>query len=302
MKPLHVDVAILGAGTAGMGRLARGGHLPLGYYKDEAKSARTFREIDGVRYSFPGDMARVEADGTVVLLGRGSACINTGGEKVYPEEVEEALKTHPAVADAAVVGLPDDRFGQAITAIVVLRGASTGDATVPTARGSAAALTLALLRAHGKGKLAPYKLPTAALVVDAIPKNAMGKVNKKELMARFFPQASAPAKARQVQPSARGELEITTLLELYLAEGTLTVRKMGRGYAWLDTGTHGSMLDAGNFVRTLQERQGLQTGSPEEIAFEQGWISADDLRARAKLFKKNDYGAYLFSIAQASGK
>jgi len=118
----------------------------------------------------------------------------------------------------------------------------------------------------------------------------------------YFLDGSAPAKARQVQPSARGELEITTLLELYLAEGTLTVQKMGRGYAWLDTGTHGSMLDAGNFVRTLQERQGLQTGSPEEIAFEQGWISADDLRARAKLFKKNDYGAYLFSIAQASGK
>ena len=109
----------------------------------------------------------------------------------------------------------------------------------------------------------------------------------------YFMDGSAPEKARKVQPSPRGELEITSLLEMYLAEGTLTVQRMGRGYAWLDTGTHGSLLDAGNFVRTLEKRQGLQVGCPDEIAYEQGWIDAAALRARAKLFAKNDYGTYL---------
>lgn len=109
----------------------------------------------------------------------------------------------------------------------------------------------------------------------------------------YFLDGSAPARARQVKPSDRGELEITTLLESYLADGALDVQRMGRGFAWLDTGTHTSLLDAGNFVRTLERRQGLQTGSPDEIAFEQGWLSRDQLRARAKLFAKNDYGRYL---------
>ncbi len=109
----------------------------------------------------------------------------------------------------------------------------------------------------------------------------------------YFLDGSAPYRARQVKPSDRGELEITTLLESYLQDGLLDVKRMGRGYAWLDTGTHGSLLDAGNFVRTLEERQGLQTGSPDEIAFEQGWISDAELRDRAKKFQKNDYGQYL---------
>ncbi len=109
----------------------------------------------------------------------------------------------------------------------------------------------------------------------------------------YFLDAEAPTKAREVTPSARGELEITTLLEMYLAEGSLTVKRMGRGYAWLDTGTHGSLLDAGNFVRTLETRQGMQTGSPEEIAFAQGWIDRDGLSAMADRYAKNKYGAYL---------
>ena len=107
---------------------------------------------------------------------------------------------------------------------------------------------------------------------------------------------TAPQKAAQVTPSARGELEITSLLELYLAEEALSVETMGRGYAWLDTGTHESLLDAGNFVRTLQARQGLQMGSPEEIAFAQGWIGQAALRARAELFKKTAYGDYLRAL------
>ncbi len=104
-------------------------------------------------------------------------------------------------------------------------------------------------------------------------------------------------RARRVVPSARGELEITTLLEMYLAEGSLAVERMGRGYAWLDTGTHDSLLDASNFVRTLERRQGLQMGSPDEIAFVKGWIDADALRARAEAFRKNRYGRYLLALA-----
>ncbi|HRO14733.1 MAG TPA: glucose-1-phosphate thymidylyltransferase RfbA [Paracoccus sp. (in: a-proteobacteria)] len=109
----------------------------------------------------------------------------------------------------------------------------------------------------------------------------------------YFLDGSAPARARAVRPSDRGELEITTLLETYLHEGRLTVERMGRGYAWLDTGTHASLLDAGNFVRTLEQRQGMQSGCPDEIAHQMGWISDIDLRARARMFGKNDYGRYL---------
>ena len=113
----------------------------------------------------------------------------------------------------------------------------------------------------------------------------------------YFVDSTASAKAREVRPSARGELEITTLLEMYLAEGSLTVQRMGRGYAWLDTGSHGSLLDAGNFVCTLTKRQGLQVGSPEEIAFYNGWISSADLALEADRYKKNDYGKYLKKLA-----
>ncbi|AHD02243.1 glucose-1-phosphate thymidylyltransferase RfbA [Leisingera methylohalidivorans] len=109
----------------------------------------------------------------------------------------------------------------------------------------------------------------------------------------YFLDGTAPERARRVAPSPRGELEITDLLQMYLEEGSLRVETMGRGYAWLDTGTHGSLLDAGNFVRTLQERQGLQTGCLEEIAYGEGWIDADQLKARAEKFAKNAYGAYL---------
>ena len=112
----------------------------------------------------------------------------------------------------------------------------------------------------------------------------------------YFLDGSAPARARNVTPSARGELEIADLLGMYLAEGTLRVETMGRGYAWLDTGTHGSLLDAGNFVRTLEQRQGLQAGCPEEIAYGHGWISADQLAARAQMFAKGSYGAYLAGL------
>jgi glucose-1-phosphate thymidylyltransferase len=117
----------------------------------------------------------------------------------------------------------------------------------------------------------------------------------------YFLDGTASARARDVRPSARGELEITTLLEMYLSDGALSVQRMGRGYAWLDTGTHGSLLDAGNFVRTLESRQGLQSGCPEEIAFEKGWIGREQLLAMASAYRKNDYGAYLEKLARSEG-
>ena len=112
----------------------------------------------------------------------------------------------------------------------------------------------------------------------------------------YFVDGSAPERAKQVKPSARGELEITSLLETYLKDGALKVEKMGRGYAWLDTGTHASLLDASNFVRTLTDRQGLQVGSPDEVAYQPKWINKEKLQRRAEVFGKNKYGEY--SITQ----
>lgn len=117
----------------------------------------------------------------------------------------------------------------------------------------------------------------------------------------YFVDETAPERAKKVTPSSRGELEITSLLESYLEEERLDVQKMGRGFAWLDTGTHSSLVDAGNFVKTLTERQGQQVGSPDEVAFEAGWISRDDLLARAARFGKNSYGEYLKGLASLDG-
>lgn len=114
----------------------------------------------------------------------------------------------------------------------------------------------------------------------------------------YFLDETAPERAKKVKPSDRGELEITTLLESYLDDGSLNMQRMGRGFAWLDTGTHGSLLDAGNFVRTLEKRQGLQIGCPEGIAYENGWLSKEELTVLAAKYSKNAYGAYLKSLLQ----
>lgn len=117
----------------------------------------------------------------------------------------------------------------------------------------------------------------------------------------YFVDETAPERAKRVTPSARGELEITSLLETYLHDGTLRIEKMGRGYAWLDTGTHASLLEAGNFIRTLTERQGLQIGSPDEVAYQHQWITSDQILERAQTFEKNDYGKYLSNINNRGG-
>jgi fatty-acyl-CoA synthase len=154
-------------GSGEIGRVAVGGFQPVGYYKDEAKSDATFKIIDGKRYSIPGDYATVEADGTLTLMGRGSVCINTGGEKVYPEEVEEVLKTFEAVADAVAVGVPDEKFGEAITAVVEpVDGVEIDEAAII---------------AHVKDKLAAYKAPKRVLSVPTIGRAPNGKVDYKRL-------------------------------------------------------------------------------------------------------------------------
>jgi acyl-CoA synthetase (AMP-forming)/AMP-acid ligase II len=149
-------------GSGQVGRLATRGRLPLGYHGDEEKTARTFVDIDGERWSLPGDMATLEADGTIKLLGRGSLCINTGGEKVYPEEVEAVLVGHPAVADALVVGRADPTWGeQVVTVLAPAHGA--------------AAPTLEELQDHCRGRLAGYKIPRAVFTVDAVRRSPAGK-------------------------------------------------------------------------------------------------------------------------------
>jgi len=151
------------AGSDRSCRLALGGRLPVGYYKDDEKTRTTFLMIGGERYSVPGDYATVDSDGTLHVLGRGSVVINTGGEKVFPEEVEEALKTHPAVADAACVGVPSERFGEEICAIVQL---SPGQTAEPQE-----------LIDHVKARLAGFKAPRSIVFVDAVGRTPSGKLD-----------------------------------------------------------------------------------------------------------------------------
>jgi 3-oxocholest-4-en-26-oate---CoA ligase len=152
-------------GSGEVGRLARKGHVPIGYYKDEAKTKATFLEVDGERWVLPGDNATVDDDGTVVLLGRGSTSINTGGEKVYPEEVETALMSSPDVTDVIVVGLPDDQWGQRVVAVVSAAPGASPD--------------LDSLRAHARSTLAGFKLPREVVVVAAVERTPAGKADYK---------------------------------------------------------------------------------------------------------------------------
>jgi 3-oxocholest-4-en-26-oate---CoA ligase len=146
-----------------VGRLARGGHVPLGYYKDPERTSAMFAEVNGKRYAVPGDLARVEDDGTVTLLGRGNTCVNTGGEKVFPEEVEGALKSHPDVFDALVIGLPDELLGQRVAALVQPR--------------PDAAPELAALQEHVRGQIAGYKVPRSIWLTEAITRTVSGKAD-----------------------------------------------------------------------------------------------------------------------------
>ena len=158
---LDENLVPLEPGTGVMGKVARSGNIPVGYYKDEKKTAETFQTIKGVRYAIPGDYAEVEADGSVTMLGRGSVSINSGGEKIYPEEVEAALKGHPDVFDALVVGVPDERFGQHVAAVVHPR-----EGTKPT---------LAELDSFVRTEIAGYKVPRSLWLVDEVKRSPAGK-------------------------------------------------------------------------------------------------------------------------------
>jgi acyl-CoA synthetase (AMP-forming)/AMP-acid ligase II len=158
--------------------------VPVGYYKDPEKSAATFLEIDGQRYSVPGDFARIEEGGRVTLLGRGSNCVNTGGEKVYPEEVEMAIKRHPSVYDVLVVGVPDEKFGQAVAAVVQTREGET--------------VELDELRDFLRATLSGYKLPRALTIVPEIPRNATGKAQ--------YPRAKELVLQSRTDQAAEGAL------------------------------------------------------------------------------------------------
>jgi 3-oxocholest-4-en-26-oate---CoA ligase len=173
-KVITEDGRLVEPGSGETGRVAVGGYQPIGYYKDQAKTDATFITVEGRRYSCPGDWATVEADGSLTLLGRGSVCINTGGEKVFPEEVEEVLKTHSTVADAVAVGVPDDKFGEAITAVVEAKPGSE--------------LDRAEIIAHVKSKLASYKAPKHVVPVDTIGRAPNGKVDYKRLKSYAMAQ------------------------------------------------------------------------------------------------------------------
>jgi acyl-CoA synthetase (AMP-forming)/AMP-acid ligase II len=177
VKVITEDGREVQPGSDEIGMVSISGAIPLGYYKDEEKSAKTFRTVDGVRYSMPGDFAQVTEDGGIHLLGRGSVVINTGGEKVFPEEVEEALKQHPSVNDAVCVGVPDERFGEAICAMVE-----------PAA---GAAIDTEALIEHVKGRLARYKAPRIVLTVPTIGRAPNGKVDYKGLRAQALERLDA---------------------------------------------------------------------------------------------------------------
>jgi acyl-CoA synthetase (AMP-forming)/AMP-acid ligase II len=148
-------------GSGVVGKLARRGRIPVGYYKDPEKTAATFVTVDGVRWVIPGDMATIEEDGRVTVFGRGAVCINTGGEKVFPEEVEAAIKAHPDVMDAVVVGVPDERWGQRVAAVVQPRAGKE--------------VTLAMIDAHCRTKVAGYKVPRQLRIVDQMVRHPSGK-------------------------------------------------------------------------------------------------------------------------------
>ena len=156
-------------GTGTVGRVAVRGIVPLGYYKDPEKTKATFPVIDGVRYAVPGDYATVEADGTITLLGRGSVSINTGGEKVFPEEVEEAIKTCPGVQDAVVVGVPDPRLGQVVAAVVA--GTSTD---------------VDAIKAHVRERLAGYKVPRHVMIAESVERAVTGKADYNAVRSRIL--------------------------------------------------------------------------------------------------------------------
>ena len=188
---LGEDNRPMAAGTGVMGKLARRGRIPVGYYKDPEKTASTFVTIDGERWVIPGDMATIEEDGRITVFGRGSVCINSGGEKIFPEEVEAAIKAHPDVVDAVVVGVPDERFGNRVAAVIQVR--------------PGAEVTLAAIDAHCRTKVAGYKVPRQLRVVDEILRHPSGKPDYRWAATIARGPAAAPAAGPGTRPTPARE-------------------------------------------------------------------------------------------------
>ena len=187
---LDEDLRPLPAGSSAVGMLARRGRIPLGYYKDPERTAAAFVEVDGVRWALAGDVAAVEPDGTIVLLGRGATCINSGGEKIFPEEVAAVLRLHPSVLDAVVVGLPDRRWGERVVAVVQTR--------------PGCALTLEDLTVHCRAQIAAYKVPRALHLVDAVQHQPSGKPDYEWARAVAASDRAATGSAPDREAAASG--------------------------------------------------------------------------------------------------
>ncbi|MGD0084809.1 MAG: acyl-CoA synthetase [Acidimicrobiales bacterium] len=193
---LGADLRPMEPGTGEIGRLARSGNVPLGYYKDPAKSAEVFIDVEATRYVMTGDLALLEADGTISLLGRGSVSINTGGEKVFPEEVEAAVKSHPDVYDATIVGVPDERWGQRVAAVVEPRPGAAPD--------------LESIQAYCRTRVAGYKVPRELHLVDRLVRSPAGKPDYRWALTVALgdadvPEAAAPSAADLTPPAGASE-------------------------------------------------------------------------------------------------
>jgi acyl-CoA synthetase (AMP-forming)/AMP-acid ligase II len=175
---LDENLKPLSPGSGVVGKVARCGDIPLEYYNDPAKSAETFVTVDGARYAVPGDFAQIESDGTITLLGRGSVSINSGGEKIYPEEVEQAVKDHPDVYDCVVIGVPDEKFGSRVAAIVEPRQGRSPD--------------LDGIQAHCRTKIAGYKIPRQLHIVDQVERAPSGKPDYRWAKSVADPDRAAP--------------------------------------------------------------------------------------------------------------
>ena len=187
----HLRPVVPGSGV--IGKIARSGDIPVGYYNDPVKTAEVFITIDGTRYTMPGDFATIEADGTITLLGRGSVSINSGGEKIFPEEVESAVRAHPGVLDAIVVGAPDDRWGQRVAAIIQPRAED-----VPT---------LEEIQEHCRTHIAGYKVPRQLHVVGLIERSPSGKPDYRwanSVVAEAPEESDAAGPARPRAPDRDG--------------------------------------------------------------------------------------------------
>ena len=193
------DLLPLTPGSGVMGRLARRGRLPIGYYKDPEKTAATFLTINGDRWVVPGDLATIEEDGKITVFGRGAICINTGGEKVFPEEVEGALKAHADIQDAVVVGVPDDKWGQRVAAVVQPRVGRE--------------VTLAMIDAHCRTKVAGYKVPRQLHIVDEIARQPSGKPDYR------WASAIAKGEVSATLPSAAPHIQAPSAEKVFVKEG-----------------------------------------------------------------------------------